>query len=455
MLAHRTSIPTSLLASRLPEGSPFAGHLRRSGAPSRLDLDGLDAEVRKFGAPLGSPETSALALPRQILAAKPFDTERGRALEAAAGTAQLRSSSPVRSSEWFVQESAPLSGAPVLSPNGKVVYQLNEHSELSAYARADGAKLWSLPVGGGWRFHRPQVSADGQRMVISTIVDNRDEQQVTLVDLAKREVVWRRDLTGYPIDASASCTVDGQALVHDNGARTLAAYHRDTGEKIWELPLPKLANRTYTDAPALATESKVVFSHLTESSKSLVQYGLDPHTGEVSWEHELPGTDFGFFCHGLTPDQQSMVTVDEKGVTCRSLETGEEEWRVNVPVGSTRRPPVFSPDGERMAIASISAFYISEVETGKQLLRVSDARNTRAPRVFSEPMAFTADGDSVFGLPCVGPVRFNVGDQQEHVISIPERGEDSKLLGWSTDGEWGFLSRGDSLESVPLKKADG
>jgi outer membrane protein assembly factor BamB len=451
----RTTLPVPLLVSRLPKESRLAEQLLRPGAPRRLDLDAFDAEVKQCGV-FTAAESKALKLTRKILAAQPLDTERGRALEAATsqpGSAK-REASPVRSAVWSVTETETLSGDPCLSRDGKTIFQLNSKAELMAFARVDGAKLWSLPLGGGYSFFKPQLSVDGKRMLITTAdSSSRNIQQVSMVDLEQREVLWKHEVSGWPASAPATFTVGGGALVQDHGLQSISGLDPEKGEVEWEVTLKSMVANPITDSKPLATPdgSTVIFSHVC--SAGLNQTAIDAVSGDVRWSHDRVGQDFCYYAHGLTPDGKSVLTTDRAGITCYAVDTGDQQWRIDAKLWSSRYPPVFSPDGTRMAINADEGLYVFEVATGKQLYGMTDTWTYPAK---SNEIAFTPDGEKVVGMvhsphrdyAHAGPTVFTLEDQR---LQIPMQDTSPGEKGWTTDGEWGFVAHRKGLESIKLE----
>jgi outer membrane protein assembly factor BamB len=444
----RTTLPTALLISRLPKKSQLAEQLRRADAPKRLDLDAFEAEVSRAGS-LSAAEAKAVALPRQILTAQPLDTERGRALRDSVGGPERRAPSPVRSQKWSVH-GVGLSGDPCLSHDGKTIYQLNQLSELTAFARSDGAQLWSLPLGGGWSFFKPQLSPDGKRLLITTsVTSGRDIQQVSMVDLQSREVKWKHDVSGWPVKAPATFSAEGNALISSHGDKRVGEYHAETGAPLFEVEIPTLRNDAFEDVPVLSTAdgSTRIFTHqqYRETPALQEQYALGP-SGEVRWMRQSD-RDVGIV-HGFSPDQKSVLIAGDSRITCRSVDTGDDEWTINAKFGGAYHPPVFSPEGSKIAVAGSDGLFVFDAESRQQLFAMTKTWQNWMHR---HPLAFTPDASAVVALHDDGSLQhFTIDDDAQRALSTPAK----RVEGWTADGQWGFVVAGGKLESIHLVPED-
>jgi hypothetical protein len=448
MRSYRTTLPTPLLISRLPEGSALAEKLGRPNAPKRLDLDGFDAEVR--GCALTADDKKALQLPREILAAQPIDTERGRAMRAAVGA---RDVSPVRTRAWKAVGENNLTGAPAVSPDGKTIYQVNVKSELGAFAREDGAKLWSVPLGACWSFYQPQLSRDGKRALITAQgAGKRDTQSVSLVDLTTREVKWRRDVGGWARSVPAIFTDGGLAVWADHGTNTLTAHEPELGLPVWSLPLPTMRGQTTWESPPLCTPDgkTVLFAHVGIDNV-LQQFALDAVSGEVRWKREMPQSPLGV-TQTLSPDGKAVITGGHRGLWCHDLESGIELWTLPLEVGNVHSQPVLSPDGRRLAIAGRDGLYAIDLDSRTPVLKLTE--HSAFPSLSGRQIAFTLDGAGVVGMRPGGPVeRVSIDDASRTELSERFHEHDYGPTGWTADRHWGFVAQNKVLESFPLEKS--
>jgi outer membrane protein assembly factor BamB len=135
------------------------------------------------------------------------------------------------------------------------------------------------------------------------------------------------------------------------------AYHRTTGELIWELRAPNKVKPTeeFETKDSLLIESSIydmdLFGDYLVAGVGPSILLLDRHSGEILWHIPLknrmftgvPGHEntFGAIDVGLTVDDTGIYLVTLDG-TARKLnwETGSEIWSVNIVYSNTSIPAI-------------------------------------------------------------------------------------------------------------------
>ena len=207
---------------------------------------------------------------------------------------------------WTAELGGPIEAQVTASPDEQTLYAASLDGTLTALARADGKKLWSVALGDR-AYGAPCVGDDG------TVYAGSDAKKLRAID-PKGNVIFTIETDGE-VD-TAPVVGDGELVVFAAGATVYAA--RRGGDVAWRF---SAKGKIFT-SPAIGPGGLVVVG-----SQDDRVYGLALATGQLAWSVDL-GADVdgspAIGDHGeifVGTDGGEVVRLDDKGVIA---------WRTNV-----------------------------------------------------------------------------------------------------------------------------
>lgn len=367
-----------------------------AGRPSSRLLDGVS-------------EPADAGVPRVVHGSPPFAMFGGDAKNSGRVAGKVPTSAP--SEKWRVQTEKPISGSPVVGPDG-TIYVGSHDGRLYAVS-PEGQVKWKFQTGDRiWG--TPAVASDG------TVYIGSDDDHVYAVDGATGKEKWRyrtgtcAEPTGFgPV--GVRCDADGGPTLGPEGTLYVGA---DGVYALWPdgtLRWKLATAEPVRAAPALAEDGTIYAASLDDSV-----YAIDG-SGSKIWDirsrrdiESAPtlGADGTVY---FGSDDHAVYAVDSAGAVKWKVLTGAD----------VRSSPAIGPDG---------TIFVGSYD--KHLYAISPAgevkwRFTAADKIHGSPVV---DGDGV--------VLF--GSQDDHLYAVDR---DGRLL-------WFFAFDGD-VDASPAISSDG
>jgi outer membrane protein assembly factor BamB len=196
-----------------------------------------------------------------------------------------------------------------------------------AYGLSDGSPRWAH---GDDAHYESTVAGQGPRAT-PTISRGRvftlgSTGILNALDVATGRALWRRTL-GPDNDApepdwgrsSSPLAVDDLVVVAAGGSngRSLAAYHRDTGEPVWRAGDGALSYSSPHLATLAGVRQIVILNHTTV-------VGHDPSTGRVLWQHEWPSMQLAVTQPLVLPGDRALFSAGY-GIGSRMLQIARDD----------------------------------------------------------------------------------------------------------------------------------
>lgn len=207
---------------------------------------------------------------------------------------------------WTTDVGGPVEAQVTTSPDEQILYVASLVGTLSALRRADGAVLWSLPLGDR-AYATPCVADDG------TIYAGSDAKKLFAI-APSGKVKWTLETDG-DADSAPVTTVDGTVIVA--GGRMVYGVN-SFGQVRWRFA----AKRKVYTSPAIAPGGRIIFG-----SQDHHVYALTPEGG-LAWS-----TDLGADVDGtpaIGDDGGAFVGTDGDEVVRLETDDGRVAWRSNV-----------------------------------------------------------------------------------------------------------------------------
>ena len=194
----------------------------------------------------------------------------------------------------------------------------------------------------------------GDRIFLTTALDNGNQRMVFCVDARDGHVLWERVawtgeaekshvLNGW---ASASCATDGEVVAAFFGKGGLHAYSLD-GEHLWSRDLGTFEGPWGTAASPVIVQDLVIQNG--DSERDAFLEAFDRHTGKTVWRQKRP--DHRGWSTPILLDRggrEELVLNGHTGVTAYNPTDGSELWfSANV---SGRGEPSVTPGPELLYV---------------------------------------------------------------------------------------------------------
>lgn len=224
----------------------------------------------------------------------------------------------------------------VVSPNG-----VNGPSQLTATSPATGATLWTVELP-AQASYSSGLAISGTRVVVP-FTGYRRAGGVVVVDVARRAVVWARDLpparvTWMGNSTAGSAYTDGQRVFVSGAGNTINAYRLTDGAPLWTVPFTTSVQGTPNGVDGLAVGNGVVY---TGGDEGIVAH--DASTGRRLWTGRgASGVPVvaGGRVHGTAP--RTVLAYPAAG--CGAA-TCDPRWTAVVGGGSDGPPTLGGADG--------------------------------------------------------------------------------------------------------------
>jgi WD40 repeat protein len=291
--------------------------------------------------------------------------------------------------EWDTYSGERPFGTPILSPDGRCLYQIHEDHTLRAHSREGGEELWRLKLESPNFMGATSISPDGKRLVVVARSPFDDSPPGTLwvIDLEHQKIAWSLEAESGQQWGSVQLTRDGKLQLAQSKSAQLRTFELQSGAEAESIALPAIPTG---DAPLMggADRSVVMIGHSPAEHwrSSQTHSATDTLTGETLWTRD-EGTSYAY-ARCLSPDGETLY-VGGNSLTAVGVRTGQVEWEVPMRE-SLWKPLQASPDGLHL------------VTPGREL-RIFDAGSGELVRTVKpeDPSAefpwarFTADGQAV------------------------------------------------------------
>jgi WD40 repeat protein/serine/threonine protein kinase len=199
----------------------------------------------------------------------------------------------------------------------------------------------------------------------------RDGSAISRFDLATGERVGK-PLSGHTNTiGELAYGMDGQLLASTSEDRTVRLWYLATGQQIGE---PMRASEDDTFGVAFSPDNKVLAVASGDGNIVLWRPGLPASAGRTAFSD-------------ISPDGSVVAFGDTEGtVTTWDTTTSEPKGPPLVCEDGSSRPPVFAPDGERIAVPCADGLAIWTLG-GDEVTRYED--------VSASPVRFSPDGDTI------------------------------------------------------------
>jgi outer membrane protein assembly factor BamB len=206
---------------------------------------------------------------------------------------------------WSTQVDGPVEAQVVASPDERTLYVASLGGALTALARENGAKLWSVALGDR-AYGAPCVADDG------TIFVGSDAKRFRAID-PKGNVLFSLETEG---EADTGAMIVGGLVVFAAGNTVMAV--RRGGDVAWRFA----AKKKVFSSPALGPAGLVVFG-----SQDDRVYAISASTGKLAWSVDL-GADVD--SAPVVGDGGEIFVGTDGGEIVRLGEDGTIVWRSNV-----------------------------------------------------------------------------------------------------------------------------
>ncbi|MEQ9411079.1 MAG: PQQ-binding-like beta-propeller repeat protein [Fuerstiella sp.] len=299
------------------------------------------------------------------------------------------------------QKASLASSTPACDGSRVFINFLNDGAIYTSALDLNGQLLWQTKIS-DYVIHQGYGSSPAlyQHLVIVS-ADNKGGGAIAALHRATGEVAWRRSRPAKPNYASpAILNVAGRDQLLFTGCDLVTSLNPLTGEQLWEIEgaTTECVTTTVTDGRHIFTSGGYPKNHISAVAAD--------GSGRVVWENNVRT----YVPSMLVKDGYLYAVLDAGIATCRSAETGAEQWKGRL-AGTFSSSPVLVGDRIYAGNEEGSTFVFAATPEKFELL----ATNRLGDSVFATPticgsriflrVAFEQDGARQEYLYCLGQKR--------------------------------------------------